>query len=65
MKKSKRMSMVVTPTVYSDFKKAIFLQRLNANQVFSQLLEQYIKDNQEWINKYNQMYGDELLGTKH
>lgn len=59
--KSKRIGIVLTPSLNSDFKKSIFLQRLNVNQVINQLLEQYVQDNQEWIDKYNQMYGDKVL----
>lgn len=55
-KKSKPINLVLKPSVHEEFKKIAYMQQSSVNNLIGEIMEQYIKDHQEDIQKYNDMF---------
>lgn len=56
--KTKRLNLLMLPSVYEDITKIAAMKRSSINDLINTVLKQYISDNQELIEKYNEVFKD-------
>lgn len=56
--KSKRLNLLMFPSVCQDITKIAAMKRCSANELINAVLQQYIADNQELIKKYDDVFGE-------
>ena len=55
--KSKRLNILLTPSLHSDLSKISKVQMTSVNNLINEILEEYIKDNQTSLEKYKKIWG--------
>lgn len=56
--KSKRLNLLVKPSVLDQFKKIATMEQTSTNDLINQLMESYVKDKQEQIDLYDKVFKD-------
>lgn len=56
--KSKRVNLLFLPSVHEDITKIAAMKRSSVNDLISTLLQDYIEENRELIDRYNQTFGE-------
>lgn len=54
--KSKRLNLLMFPSVCEDIAKIATMKRSSTNDLIHSILQEYIKDNQELIRKYEDVF---------
>lgn len=55
-KNSKSVCIILPQKCYDDFKKIIFMKQTSINQIGSQLIKQFVADNQQFVEAYNKVF---------
>lgn len=56
--KSKRLNLLVRPSVYRQIEKLAAMQRTSPNDLINTVLAAYAEQERETIEKYNQIFGE-------
>lgn len=56
--KSKRLNLLMLPSVYDSISKLATMQRTSVNELVNSLLQAHIKENEELLQKYNDVFGE-------
>lgn len=56
--KTKRLNLLMLPSVYEDITKIAAMKRSSVNELINTVLQEYIADNQELITKYDEVFKD-------
>ncbi len=56
--KTKRLNLLMLPSVCEDVTKIAAMKRSSVNELINTVLQQYIADNQELIEKYDEVFKD-------
>lgn len=54
--KSKRLNLLVKPSLHKDIEKIAAMKRTSTNNIINILLERYAEENQDLIDKYNEIF---------
>lgn len=54
--KSKRVNLLIKPSVYQDIAKIATMKRISVNELINTALESYAADHKELIAKYNKTF---------
>lgn len=57
--KSKRLNLLILPSVGEDMTKIAAMKRTSVNDLINSLLKGYVESNQDLIKKYNDVFGEE------
>lgn len=57
--KTKRLNLLMLPSVCDDITKIAAMKRLSTNELINNILQDYAKDNAELIEKYIEVFGEE------
>lgn len=55
-RKSKRLNLLIKPSLFSDIEKLAHMQRTSVNGLINTLLEEYAAGHRDTINEYNKIY---------
>ena len=58
--KSKRLNLLIRPTLYKDIEKIATMERVSTNELINRVLEQYSAEQAELIAKYNETFREEI-----
>lgn len=56
--KSKRVNLLMLPSVYTDITKIAAMKRTSVNDLVNTLLQEHIEENKELLEKYDQVFGE-------
>lgn len=56
--KSKRLNLLVKPSVYEQFKKVATMQQDSVNNLINNIMENVVEENQEQIELYDKVFSD-------
>lgn len=54
--KSKRLNLLVKPSLLADFKKLATMNETSVNDLLNQIMQEYVADNQDTIEIYNDVF---------
>lgn len=54
--KSKRLNLLIKPTLYKNVEKIATMERISTNELINRVLEQYTVEQAELITKYNETF---------
>lgn len=54
--KSKRLNLVIRPSLYQDVEKIAYMKKNSPNDQISKCLEEYVESNQDLIDKYDAIF---------
>lgn len=57
--KTKRLNLLMLPSVCDSIGKIAAMKRTSTNELINSILQDYIKENEELINKYDEVFGEE------
>ncbi len=57
--KSKRLNLIIRPSLFKDFTKAAHMKRTSVNDLLNQLMAEYIEKEAETILQYNKTFEGE------
>lgn len=57
--KTKRVNLVIQPSVFEDFTKIAHMKRRSFNDLFNKVITEYIKREANTILEYNKTFGEE------
>lgn len=57
--KSKRLNLLVRPSIYRQFEKVAAMSRTTPNDLINRLMLECVEREQEAIAKYNEIFGEE------
>jgi hypothetical protein len=57
--KTKRLNLLMLPSVCSDLAKIAAMKRSSVNELINSILQQYVADNKELLDKYNDVFGSD------
>lgn len=58
--KSKRLNLLIKPTIYKDIEKIATMERISTNELINRVLEQYSTEQADLIKKYNDTFREEF-----
>ena len=56
--KSKRVNLLMLPSIYADITKIAAMKRTSVNDLVNTLLQEHIEANKELLEKYDQVFGE-------
>lgn len=57
--KTKRLNLLMFPSVCADIDKIAYMQRKSTNDLINSILQDYIRENSDLLEKYNEVFRDE------
>lgn len=58
-RKTKRLNLLIKPSVYNDLRKIAHMNRASVNSLIDTIIEDYTEKNRDTIDKYGAIYGEE------
>ena len=58
--KSKRLNLLIRPTLHRDLGKLSVMERVSTNELINRVLADYIEQNREKIQKYDEIFGEQI-----
>lgn len=57
--KTKRLNLLMLPSVCDDITKIATMKRVSTNELINSILQQYVSDNADLVQKYFEVFGEE------
>lgn len=58
--KSKRLNLLVRPTLHRDLGKLSIMERVSTNELINRVLTEYAEQNADKIAKYDEIFGERI-----
>ena len=58
-RKTKRLNLLIKPSVYNDLRKIAHMNRTSVNSLIDIIIEDYTEKNRDTIERYGAIYGEE------
>ena len=56
--RNKQMCVLLTPSLYENFKKVMFTQSVSMNHMINNLIEEYVNNHKELIDAYDSVFAN-------